>query len=93
LLFTATLPQTRTADDIIELARSGTIAGASIGFRVRPGGEKWPSRNVRELHELELIEISAVTAPAYADTTISARSRGHDDDLRRRLQRLHLMAF
>jgi HK97 family phage prohead protease len=79
LAFEATLPETRAADDILALARSGTIAGASFAFRVPAGGDVWPARDRRELHQLELIEVSAVTQPAYADTTISARSIGHDE--------------
>lgn len=77
LAFEATLPETRAADDILALAKAGTIAGASFAFRVPKGGDAWPSRNQRELRQLELIEVSAVTAPAYADTTVSARAMAH----------------
>jgi HK97 family phage prohead protease len=87
LAFEATLPQTRAADDILELARSGTIAGASIGFRVAPGGEAWPSRDRRELRQVTLIEVSAVAQPAYDGTSIAARS------IRSRLRILALAAF
>lgn len=74
LAFEATLPETRAADDILALARSGTIAGASFAFRVPDGGERWPTRDKRELIRLDLIEVSAVSQPAYAATTISARA-------------------
>lgn len=77
LAFEATLPETRAADDILALARSGTIAGASFAFRVPEGGDRWPARDRRELVRLDLIEVSAVTAPAYADTTVSARAMAH----------------
>ena len=87
LAFEATLPATTRAGDILELARAGTIAGASIGFRVAPGGEAWPSRDVRELRQLELIEISAVTAPAYVGTEVHARALAFIDN-RARLRRL-----
>lgn len=87
LEFEATLPATRAADDILELARTGTLAGASIGFRVAPGGEHWPTRDKRELRQLELIEVSAVTLPAYAGTSVSARSLVVTDN-RARLHRL-----
>jgi HK97 family phage prohead protease len=87
LSFEAALPQTRAADDILELARSGTIAGASIGFRVMKGGESWPTRDKRELTALELIEVSAVAQPAYSGTSIAARS------IRSRLRILALAAF
>jgi HK97 family phage prohead protease len=87
LAFEASLPQTRAADDVLELARSGTIAGASIGFRVPPGGEAWPSRSRRELRQVTLIEVSAVAQPAYSGTSIAARS------IRSRLRILALAAF
>jgi HK97 family phage prohead protease len=79
LAFEATLPETRAADDVLALARSGTIAGASFAFRVPAGGDTWPTRDRRELRQLELIEVSAVTVPAYAETSISARAFGRVD--------------
>jgi uncharacterized protein len=69
LAFEATLPETRAADDILALARSGTIAGA----------DAWPARDRLELRAVELVEVSAVTLPAYADTTVSARAYGMGD--------------
>jgi uncharacterized protein len=79
LAFEATLPETRAADDILALARSGTIAGASFAFRVPAGGDVWLARDRRELRAVELVEVSAVTQPAYADTTVAARSIGLAD--------------
>ena len=77
LAFEATLPETRAADDILALARAGTIAGASFAFRVPTGGDRWPTRDSRELIRLDLLEVSAVTVPAYAGTTISARAMAY----------------
>jgi uncharacterized protein len=91
LAFEAALPETRAADDILALARSGTIAGASFAFRVPAGGDAWPARDRRELTRVELVEVSAVTQPAYADTTISARALGRDDAARRVAYRLALL--
>lgn len=76
LTFEAQLPDTTLARDIHALAAAGTLGGMSIGFRVRKGGESWPSRDRRELRAVELIEISIVSSfPAYPDTTVAARSR------------------
>ena len=86
LAFEAALPETRAADDILALARTNTIAGASIGFRVPAGGDVWVSRDRRELRQLELIEVSAVTVPAYPETTVSARSANADPDAAARLR-------
>ena len=77
LRFSATLPETRAADDVLTLARAGVIGGASFGFMVPAGGETWPSRDKRELIRVDLLEISAVTVPAYADATVSARAMAY----------------
>lgn len=93
LRFSATLAETRTADDVLAQARAGIVTGASFGFRVPQGGEAWPSRDKRELLRVDLLEISAVTVPAYADTSISARAMAHaagrlDAEIRLRTLRL-----
>ena len=74
LAFEATIAETRAGDDVLALARSGTLLGASIGFRVPSAGDRWPTRDKRELTRIDLLEVSAVTVPAYAETTISARA-------------------
>ena len=74
LAFSSVLPETRAADDVLALARSGTIAGASFAFLVPEGGDRWPTRDKRELIRLDLIEVSAVAQPAYLATSISARA-------------------
>lgn len=74
LAFTAQVAETRAGDDILSLARSGTIAGCSFSFTVPDGGERWQGRDSRELLRLDLHEISAVTQPAYQGTAISARA-------------------
>jgi uncharacterized protein len=75
LRFEAVLPETRAADDILALARAGTIAGASFAFRVPKGGDAWPSPDLRELRAVQLVEVSAVTQPAYGGTSVLARAR------------------
>lgn len=94
LAFEAALPETRAADDVLALARSGTLAGASFAFRVPDGGDHWPTRNKRELLRVDLIEVSAVAQPAYAATTISARAMARAagyNDAAARLRRLRLL--
>ncbi|HRN61104.1 MAG TPA: HK97 family phage prohead protease, partial [Luteimonas sp.] len=70
--YALTLPDTSVGNDIRELAQRGDIGGVSMGFRaVR---DSW-SGDLRTLHEVELHEISIVSAhPAYADTTVTLRS-------------------
>lgn len=75
LAFVIDLPNTTAASDVLALAERGDLGGASFGFKVRPGGERW-SGNRRELRAVELIEISVVSAfPAYEGTSVAARAR------------------
>lgn len=86
LAFEATLPATRAADDVLELARIGTLAGASFAFHCPPGGDRWPARDRRELHAVQLVEISAVTKGSYTDATVAARGLDQDDTAARILR-------
>ena len=79
---------------MLALARSGTLAGASFAFRVPEGGDRWPSRDKRELLRVDLIEVSAVAQPAYAATTVSARAMARAagyHEAAARLRRLRLL--
>ena len=94
LAFEATIAETRAGDDVLALARSGTLLGASFGFRVPANGDRWPARDKRELARVELLEVSAVTVPAYADTTISARAMARAsgyNEAAARLRRLRML--
>lgn len=73
------LADTTTARDLLADIEAGNVSGMSFGFCCRSGGDKWTINNngqptVRELIDVELIEVSAVTYPAYTDTSIAARS-------------------
>lgn len=72
LEYALTLPDTSVGNDIRTLAQRGDIGGVSMGFRcIR---DNWQG-DLRTLHEVELHEISIVSAhPAYADTTVTLRS-------------------
>jgi len=76
LRFTLDLPDTTHGRDIAELIRRGDIAGCSVGFRVRDGGQTWEDRNgkaYRLLTDLDLIEITLTHDPAYQDTSVALR--------------------
>ena len=77
LRFSATLPETRAADDVLTLARSGIVGGASFAFRVPAGGDRWPANDKRELIRVDVLEVSAVTVAAYPGATVSARAMAH----------------
>lgn len=72
------LPDTTTARDLVASIERGDIDGMSFGFRARE--QEWIEREgeneLRRLIDVELIEVSPVTFPAYADTSIAKRS--HD---------------
>ncbi len=73
------LPDTTTGRDLAVLARRGDITGQSFTFRVAPGGDKWAPMpgghaQLRTLTDLDLLDVSPVTFPAYQDTTAAVRS-------------------
>jgi len=74
--FSVTLPQTTYASDLAELVTRGDISGASFGFRVIR--DAWDG-TVRELQEVDLIEVSVVAFPAYPQTTVALRALFADE--------------
>jgi HK97 family phage prohead protease len=85
LSFAIDLADTGLARDLLTMTERGDVGGASIGFRMLR--EEWPARDLRELHELRLLEISVVHAhAAYPQTSVTARSReaAAGPELRRR---------
>ena len=80
LRFDLALPDTTHGRDLAVLVERGDVAGASFGFRVPEGGDRWEQRAgqlVRELLTVDLHEITLTHDPAYADTTVAKRSRPH----------------
>lgn len=83
------LPDTTDGRDLSELVNRGDIDGMSFGFRVTH--DEWDESvepNLRTIHKIELHEVSAVTWPAYADTSLAMRSRdkAKDEDEKRKAQ-------
>ena len=73
LHFDLDAPETQLGNDLLALADRGDLGGMSFGFRVRD--DQWPDAETRILSDVDLLEISVVQAfPAYADTSITARS-------------------
>ena len=72
------MPDTSHGKDLAILVERGDVAGCSFGFRVSPGGDRWEQqgkRLVRELIDVELVEITLTSDPAYQDTSVALRSR------------------
>lgn len=71
-----TPPDTSWARDLMISVKRGDISQMSFAFRsVR---EDWDHQNpvapLRKLQDLDLFDVSVVTYPAYADTSVMARS-------------------
>ena len=78
LAFELALPDTSHGKDLAILVGRGDVTGCSFGFRIAPGGDRWEQRGaalVRELIDVELVEITLTSDPAYQDTTVAMRSR------------------
>jgi uncharacterized protein len=77
LQFTCKLPDTSWANDLASLIEDGIVRSMSFGFSVLPGGESWGALHdgtaLRTITAARLFECSVVTAPAYAQTSVSLR--------------------
>lgn len=69
------ISRTRDGDDALELAADGLL-GASVGFSVLPGGERWtPDRSSRMVTKAWLRHIALTGEPAYPGAKVlSVRS-------------------
>lgn len=67
-------PATGWAADLLESMRRGDVDGMSFGFHVRE--DEWVDEDgvlVRVLRDVDLLEVSVVTFPAYLQTSAEAR--------------------
>jgi HK97 family phage prohead protease len=80
LRYDVKLPNTTLARDTVEQVRRGDLAGSSFKFVVPEGGlkvveeargDKLP---LIEIRQVRLIDVGPVAFPAYAGTSVSARS-------------------
>lgn len=91
LRFEVDLPDTSLGKDVYELIKRGDIDGVSFGFLMIDQDLHEPDDDImlRTIKKAKLIEISAVTFPAYPDSKVSAKenesSRSQEEDLRKRL--------
>ncbi|MGY6209508.1 phage major capsid protein [Cytobacillus firmus] len=76
LYMEATITPTSWGKDAFELINSGIFRNMSFGFRTIKDSWKQIESNLyeRTIDELELYEVSVVKDPAYAQSTIAARS-------------------
>jgi HK97 family phage prohead protease len=78
LFYEITPPDTTAARDVIESIKRGDMDGSSFGFSVPEGGDNWvkgeDGKQLREVREVKLYDISPVTYPAYPSTSVAMRS-------------------
>jgi hypothetical protein len=68
-------PETQWARDLVESISRGDINQMSFGFRVQQDSwEKYEDENIRTLIDVDLVDVSPVTFPAYGETHIASRS-------------------
>lgn len=77
LRYEVTPPATTTGRDVLALVERGDVDGSSFGFQVLADrwveGETADDLPVRHLESVRLFDVSPVTQPAYAETTVEAR--------------------
>lgn len=73
------LPDTQAGRDLAHNVEAGNVDGMSFGFRAREVEwtfeEDEDKPDVRRLVRVDLVEVSAVTLPAYDDASLAKRSR------------------
>lgn len=68
-------PDTQVARDLLHLIERGDVSGMSFGFVVR--GEDWQhdvDPPLRTLTDVQLLDVSVVTYPAYPEAGVALRS-------------------
>lgn len=88
---------TNTGEDVMKLVRSGLLSKQSFAFVIAEGGDQWTTIDGREHRTITKIEklydVSLVTFPAYAQTTLFARSEGEDELAKKHKEELEKRAL
>nr|DAY78229.1 MAG TPA: prohead serine protease [Caudoviricetes sp.] len=76
LHMTATLPDTEAAKEVYEAVRRDDVSGMSFAFTVAPNGDTWSEDGTtRTITAIQKVyEVSVVPYPAYAETSVEART-------------------
>jgi HK97 family phage prohead protease len=88
LYFECSLPDTSVARDLHALVTRGDIHSCSFSFSAGDNGAKWTKEKndngnlqaTRTLTDVDLLDVSAVTEPAYLNTEVNARGEKDDDE-------------
>ncbi|MDE0064187.1 MAG: HK97 family phage prohead protease [Gammaproteobacteria bacterium] len=77
LTIRATLPETRAANDVLELIKAGVYRGLSVEMFIRQSDMV---NGIRRVTEARLGGIGVVDKPAYPQSAVSARSEAETDN-------------
>lgn len=76
LKFEINAPDTSTGRDVLEMVGRGDVTGASFAFTANE--ERWKEANegpaIRELLDVDLLDVTITPHPAYPDTNVARRS-------------------
>jgi HK97 family phage prohead protease len=70
----ASLPDTVEARSVHTAVARGDLTGMSFAFSIPPGGDRWSGRTREILKISKIYEVSITPFPAYAETSVEARS-------------------
>lgn len=79
LRYEVVMPNTTAGRDTLEYIKRGDIKHSSFAFTVPKGGDLWEKRAsdgvaLRELIDVNLMDVAPVIGPAYEATVVSARA-------------------
>jgi len=77
LHFEIAVPPTTASRDLLVSIERGDVAGASFAFTTPQGGDRWSFKEkpaVRELLDVDLIDVTVTALPAYPETSVAMRS-------------------
>jgi HK97 family phage prohead protease len=88
LVYEVDLPDTAAGRDLATSIKRGDVTQSSFGFSIEPDGEVWSrgegGTKVRTITRFKrLYDVSPVTYPAYADTSVALRSLQAIEDAER----------
>jgi hypothetical protein len=76
LAFTLDPANTQAGRDAFELVKRGDVTGASFGFRtLKDSWRQDAGITIRELHDIDIAEISLTAFPAYRETDVTVAQR------------------
>jgi len=79
-------PNTTTGNDLLEMLRRGDINQSSFAFTIQD--DEWHTKDGKDHRTIKkikrLYDVSPVTFPAYADTSVALRSREHSAEYEQR---------